>query len=308
MVGRRAEGYPTELSALVAGTSKYLSAAVSPSTSSQYHRAWQSFISFCASYRLESLPAVPSTVALFITFLADASPPSSPATIASVLSAIGYMHKLSSFLDPTQHFVVRKILKGVSNRYGASDLRVPISPAILSDLIAAASRVSASAYEGKLLSAMFSLMFHAFLRLGEVTSSLHNLLYQNIVFSDASCDITFSSYKHSSGRPVTVVVHRSRTPSCPVALLDDFVRSRGAEPGPLFCYPGALPMSAGRFRTLLGLALLCCGKKDLKITPHSFRIGAATYAAAKGYSDVVIQSMGRWKSAAYRRYVRLPAL
>ncbi|XP_071144984.1 uncharacterized protein [Mytilus edulis] len=38
---------------------------------------------------------------------------------------------------------------------------------------------------------------------------------------------------------------------------------------------------------------------------HSFRIGAATSAAAKGIPHSVIQGMGRWKSSAFMKYIRM---
>jgi hypothetical protein len=41
---------------------------------------------------------------------------------------------------------------------------------------------------------------------------------------------------------------------------------------------------------------------------HSFRIGAATAAAIQGASDEDIQRMGRWKSQAFKRYIRIPVL
>ncbi len=37
---------------------------------------------------------------------------------------------------------------------------------------------------------------------------------------------------------------------------------------------------------------------------QSFRKGAATAASQAGYSDSFIQSLGRWKSAAYISYIR----
>jgi hypothetical protein len=41
-------------------------------------------------------------------------------------------------------------------------------------------------------------------------------------------------------------------------------------------------------------------------TPGSFRIGAATVAAAVGVEDCMIKVLGRWDSAAYLSYVCIP--
>ena len=40
---------------------------------------------------------------------------------------------------------------------------------------------------------------------------------------------------------------------------------------------------------------------------HSFRIGAASTAAANGIEVSIIQTLGRWISSAYLDYIRIPA-
>ena len=53
-------------------------------------------------------------------------------------------------------------------------------------------------------------------------------------------------------------------------------------------------------------ALSAVGLDQSKYAGHSFRIGAATTAAAVGIEDSTIKTLGRWESAAYQLYVKLP--
>ena len=45
------------------------------------------------------------------------------------------------------------------------------------------------------------------------------------------------------------------------------------------------------------------GINPAQFSGHSFRIGAAT---ARGIGDATIQTLGRWKSDSYTRYIRIP--
>ena len=54
-----------------------------------------------------------------------------------------------------------------------------------------------------------------------------------------------------------------------------------------------------RFVVAVRKALERAGLKQAKYCGHSFRIGAATTAAAEGMEDSLIKTLGRWRSLAY---------
>ena len=64
---------------------------------------------------------------------------------------------------------------------------------------------------------------------------------------------------------------------------------------------GNSPMSRDHFISLLRQLRL--GYNDNQFSGHSFRIGAATSAAAPGVEDHIIQTLGRWSSNCYIRYI-----
>ena len=83
---------------------------------------------------------------------------------------------------------------------------------------------------------------------------------------------------------------------------------RGSAKGPLFAFANASPVSRNFFCQYLSKALQWAGLDPSKYKAHSFRIGAATTAAYMGMSEAKIQSMGRWKSKAFKLYIHIPML
>ena len=298
------------MASLVTGAAALLASALAPSSSLQYQRAWARYSQFTRSVlSVSPLPSAPSTIALYISHLVTPPNTAAPATLATNISAIAYVHKLSGAEDPTSHFLIRKILKGAAKLRPAADQRVPITHPILLALIQAVPRIAPSAYDRYLLQAMFTTMFHGFLRIGEVTASPHNLQYHQVMLSTLAAEITFTSYKHHQGQPFTLSIPASTAHEvCPVLLLKQYLILRGTSSGPLFCSSAKAPIQPGYFRSLLAMAKAGANLSASHITPHSFRIGAATYAATRGLSSQQIQAMGRWKSSAFQKYVRISSI
>ena len=76
--------------------------------------------------------------------------------------------------------------------------------------------------------------------------------------------------------------------------------------GPLFKFADGRVLTRQRFVSAVREGLKKAGIHSSKYSGHSFRIGAATTAAARGIEDCVIKTLGRWESVAYLQYVKLP--
>jgi hypothetical protein len=66
------------------------------------------------------------------------------------------------------------------------------------------------------------------------------------------------------------------------------------------------PLTKPEFVAAVRKALAAIGYVDKDYAGHSFRIGAATAAANAGLEDSTIRTLGRWNSAAFLSYIRLP--
>ena len=92
----------------------------------------------------------------------------------------------------------------------------------------------------------------------------------------------------------------------PVGAILNFLVARGPQSGPLFAFADGRLLTRRRCVEAVKGALTAAGIDERRYNGHSFRIGAATTAAAKGIEDSIIKTLGRWESVAYQQYVRIP--
>jgi len=97
-------------------------------------------------------------------------------------------------------------------------------------------------------------------------------------------------------------------PFCPVQAMLDYCKLRGNQAGPLLCHSDTSPITVGQFNTELQRCLSFCGLDTSRYKGHSFRIGAACHEADKGFSDAQIRMLCRWKSDAFKLYIRSDTL
>ena len=83
---------------------------------------------------------------------------------------------------------------------------------------------------------------------------------------------------------------------CPVVAMLRYLAVRGVDDGPLFRMKEGSPLTRVALVEKVRKALTQAGINPARYAGHSFRIGAATTAAASGISDATIQQLGRWRS------------
>lgn len=297
-------------------TQHLIEASLAVSTRQAYRRVIQNFEQFhlLTFSKPMSLPISEKVVAQYICHLYLQNLSSS--TITSYISAISFIHKIDNFHDPTNAFFIKKMLKGVQNERGGSDTRLPITLDILNRLIDNIEHVIPSYSKAILCKAMFLLAFHAFLRIGEFTITQTNtpdivLQIQDVVFGPINrclqyMVVTITNYKHSDLKPVQIEIPISATPKyCPVRILREYLQLYKHTKGPLFQFMDKSPVTRAFFTSNLQNVLKFQGLDPKVYKSHSFRIGAASSMASRGTPQLVIQKMGRWKSDAVKRYIRM---
>lgn len=314
MVGPLSNQYPRSL--LDSLVTSLLRASLSSATFTSYNRFVRNYVQFCNIY-FQECQAFPSSHVMLTQYIAYLFLKGySPSTIATHMSAISFVHKANSLNDPTNNFLIKKILKGAHNIRGSVDCRLPITKDILTRLISSIPYVVSNCDNQLLITAMFLLAFYAFLRVGEITvksssESSAVLQFENLSFewdnaSLLGMSIILVHYKHSDLHPKTIFIPRQcNNQACPVYALYKYVKAFNHTKGPLFQFKCGTPISRSFFNSVLRSAVSFIGLDNRFYKGHSFRIGAATSAAARGVPLSVIQNMGRWKSDAFLKYIRM---
>ena len=159
--------------------------------------------------------------------------------------------------------------------------------------------------------------FFGFLRSGEMTAPENEKFDpgQHLYYADISADNPLNptmlavkikqsktdQFRHGA----KVFLGRTDTPLCPVVAMLAYLAWRGSGDGHLFCFEKGNALTQTLLVMEVRNAVAKAGLKPEDYSGHSFRIGAATTAAACSVPADTIITLGRW-SQAYRLYVRIP--
>ena len=285
----------------------YLQHSLAPSTRTSYNSATRSFTSFALTYhRLGPdgalLPATEETLMLYATYLSYTLKPQS---IKVYLSAIRTWHIEHGLPSPTEDAPqLQALLRGIKRLHGCpADSRLPITPSLLRSfrLFLNLSYPDHLTLWGAMLVAFFG-----FLRSNELLA----LTRSDLSRTEEGYDVSIRHSKTDPFRAGAVIRLRPTGDGtlCPVVTLDHLLRQLPPGPAqPVLQLQGGPKLSRSKLNSLIRDLASRSGIPPGRYSTHSFRIGAATTAAAAGIPEWKIQALGRWASSCYVRYIRLPA-
>jgi len=286
---------------------------MAPGTWVSYNRCVDRFIQFLGQYQLGvNWPVSQASIILFISFLSLGG--WAPSSINSHMAAISFVHKANGWCDPTDSFLLKKLKEGTKRGNPRKDSRLPISPVLLAKLVRILTSVCNSSLEVLMFKAAFLLAFFGFLRVGEFTSAgrysddSKSLTVNDVsILPDLQClQVTIRYSKTDQrGSAVTMQIGRAMNVElCPVKAMWEYLQARPPVPGLLFRHFDGSPLTASQFNKVLKKCVEALGLSSCGYSAHSLRIGAATSGTVCGLSEEKVKELGRWKSSAYKLYIR----
>ena len=275
---------------LIAQCYALLAQGLSPSTRRAYTTGQRLFFQFCLQSRIDPLPTTEWSLMLFATWLVSARR-LAPSSVSVYLAAVRSLNIDRGFPDPMVSTPrLHRLIRGIKRSAAPSRLsRLPITAPLLSVIHRS---LALDLFDHRMFWAACCLAFFGFLRVAEFTCpttfdpSTH-LTPTDISFDEAGTIHLWLKTSKTDPFRQGVMLHigSSGNPICPV------IASAG------------VPLSPPIVNHWLRSIFTAAGYGSA-FSSHSFRIGAATSAAAAGIPDHLIKTLGRWSSNAYQRYIR----
>ena len=292
-----------DLEDLIEKTKDYIRGAKSPATLRAYNSDFEDFTRCCRDHRLTSLPASPTTVALYISHCAASL---ASATINRRLTSITKAHEAAGCKDSpasTHHFMVGATLKGIRRAIGTAQHG---KDALLTSDIRRMIEHCPSGARGTRDRALILTGFAGAFRRSELAAL-------------EVCDVTFQSEglvidlrrsktdQEAQGREVGIPRGVDEA-TCPVRALERWLTY--IDDGPVFRAIGkggrisCGPLTPDPVARIVQQAAHRAGLTG-DISVHSLRSGHVTTAARAGVPELTImRQTGHRSVATLRKYIR----
>ena len=284
-------------------------------TYSSGEKRFVEFIELKGSTVAHCLPASESFLTEFVAYLAKTIKHSS---IKNYLAAVRHYHIRQGFqLNVKKMSRLQLVLRGIKRSQGGEiRIRLPITIHHLQLFHMLLSIPSTQNYDSIVLWAAMTLAFFGFLRLGELTCNVKfnpdvHLTPQDVLLTPGQNPNSMTIWiKESKTDPFRVgqciTVGACNSPLCPVAAMQRYLSRRKTGSGPLFMHASGKPLTKQTVTSETRSLLKKSGFNASHYAGHSYRIGAATTAAAAKLPSWLIKTLGRWTSDCYERYIKIP--
>lgn len=281
------------------------------STKSTYSAAQKSYLEFCEMYGLS--PFV-STEQILLTYIAYMSVKKlSHSTMLVYLSAIKSLHVMLGFAVPdTGTPRIKLALKAVLELGQAPAQKQPITYLLLSNMF----KMIPDSFDGYMYKSALALGFFAALRSHEYvapnTGHTSPLLISSISFffhNDLRCMTVTIPKSKTTTHGFSVSLGCSLTELCAVCTLRYYLKLRYNSTycdvsQPLFVHSDQTVLTKSVFNNYIRKLAGQLSLNPSLFSAHSLRSGATTSAAAAGFQDWELGTLGNWKSDTYKRYIR----
>ena len=222
--GGAADVEPTDdLGALLAKAGDVYAAAINRETRAAYARRWRLFKEWCESRDLESLPAQPETVMLYLTDRIG-SGGAALSTIRGWSAAIARVHLEAGHASPSDDPAMSMFLRGLSRVHPRGPAPEPVQALRIGPLRDVCRAIDAASVDPTALRDRAILALHS---IGVGDREMSRLCWEEVRLTEKQVKLTLLPIQHRRGRSVTARWRRD-DPACPVAALQAWRHVVGA--------------------------------------------------------------------------------
>lgn len=270
-----------------------------------------------------TLPVLSEDVLIYFVTYCHTSLKLQWTTIKLYLAGVRFQYLQAGYANPLASADrLQCILRGIQrSRRTNTPSRLPITFTMLCQICDLLREGAFTPRIDLTLQCMCVVAYFGFLRCGEFTmksrdTHVHTYLkVKDVTFeTDQSMFIlklpTSKMDPFRVGVDIQIYANKS-TCWCPVSLMVKYLYHRRTwnsvvgKDAPLFVDDEDRPFTRSKFLSYLKQIMCKLGYNEENYSGHSFRIGAASSAAAANVEDHLIQTLGRWSSSCYTRYIHV---
>jgi integrase len=292
-----------QLAELILRAQNFAREARAENTLRAYRSDWRDFEAWCRDRNFLSCPALPQTVALYLTALSRTHKVS---TLTRRISAISQAHQTVGVSSPTEEAPVRLVMAGI--RRGLGTAAAAKRPVLVPDLQAMVNAIPDNLI-GLRDRAILLIGFSGAFRRSELVS----LDCEDLAETADGLVITLRRSKtdqEAEGRKVAIPRGREES-TCPLRALSAWFAAAGINGGPIFLRVNRHGQILRKRLSAEAVAIVVkrwagrIGYEEAEFAGHSLRAGLATAAAIAGKSErAIMNQTGHRSITTVRRYIR----